>query len=135
MIHQAETKEDLMLAPDFYGTSIWSSVFFPRWEIEILEPKVPRGETGKLNYHYSDKDNKPYVCFPGALPTIEALMSMLNLWVIGQVCVMELDRYFNEMIETVGGKEAFIFWAKTQQGIDLDSNAPIRIKMGTEKEV
>ncbi len=116
--HEAHSADQLKLPLSFYGEG-QTVLIFPHWEIEIKEPLVARGETGKLNYHYSDRDGRPYVCFPNSIPDVSKIVEVLSVWSVGQVCVLELDRYLNEMIAEAGNPQAFVFWAKTRQGIEL----------------
>lgn len=116
--HVARIKGDLMLPDDFYAGQ---TVVFPQWEIQILDPIFAQGQTGKLNYHFSEKDNQPYVCFPGPLQNKEAVENMLRIWAPGQVCVMELDLYLNQMLRDAGGRADFLAWAADKHGIRLVS--------------
>lgn len=114
--HRIRIPQALKLPPEFYREA---NLAFPHWEVEILQPEVMRGATGKLNFHFPLVGRNPYVCFPNHLPDITAVMKMLTVWSVGQVCVFELDRYLNEMIQAVGSPEAFTIWAKEQHGIAL----------------
>jgi hypothetical protein len=115
--HQALNPDELCLPPDFYKDT---RLVFPHFETLIVDPTVPKGKTGKLNYHYSDKDNEPYVCYPGSIPSEGKLFSVLKVWAVGQVCVLTLDRYLNEMIVEAGDPDKFLIWASSQ-GIRLSS--------------
>jgi hypothetical protein len=117
VVHQAKSVQELCLPLDFYGKT---DLVFPHYEVEILEPVFLKEDTGKLNYHYSDNDGKPYVCYPGSIPSEEKLRSVLTIWAVGQVCVLVFDRYLNEMITTSGGLDNFLGWAK-QRGVELSS--------------
>ena len=118
LVHQAQNASELRLPVDFYKDT---KLEFPLYEVQILDPVVPRGETGKLNYHFSDKDNEPYVCYPSPITTEEKLMSVLKVWAVGQVCVKTFDRYLNEMLTEAGGSDNFLAWAEKpkQQNIHL----------------
>lgn len=115
--HRAKSLPELRLPIGFYSGV---TLIFPQWEVEIARPVVPQGQTGKLNYHYSERDHKPYVCYPGSLPNFLKVMEKLQVWVVGQVCVLSLDRYLNEMIAEVGSPEAFVNWARDRHGIALE---------------
>jgi hypothetical protein len=118
LAHKAERRSKLRLPLEFYNGTIES---FPQWEAEIIRPVVPRGETGKLNYHYSPKDNLPYMCYPGHLPDRDTLVQKARIWAIGQVCIMDYDRYLNEMISEAGGIHLFETWAENSCGVRLIS--------------
>lgn len=111
--HQVLTVEDLRLPVAFYAGN---KLQFPHYEVEIVEPHFTRGQTGKLNYHFSDKDGRAYVCYPKRITEYE-LSSVLSVWAVGQVCVLKFDRYLNEMIQEAGGPDRFLAWAKSKYGI------------------
>ena len=108
MTHQAKEMKDLRLPVDFYQDV---KLEFPHYEARIIDPVFLRGHTGKLNYHYSDVDGEPYVCYPGSITTEEKLIFVLSVWVVGQICVLTFDRYLNEMITEAGGSDKFLDWA------------------------
>ena len=117
-IHEAVNLGELRLPAEFYGDMILSTAFFPHFEVEILEPQWAKDNDDKFDYYFSHKDRKPYIRFPGCLPTPEIILGMIRYWAIGQVCVREFDEYLNQMIADIGTAEAFFFWAKTRHGIE-----------------
>ena len=105
--------DELQLPLVFYGGN---GLKFPHWEVEIVDPVYKRGETGKLNYHFSDRNGQSYVCYPQTLPENE-LVPILQIWAVGQVCVLKFDRHLNEMITEAGGNDKFLIWAKNTAGM------------------
>lgn len=108
-IFKAESESELRLPVDFYKVS---NLTFPHFEARIIAPFYEKGQTGKLNYHFSDKDGVYYVCYPGPINTEEKLLSVLKVWAVGQLCVMTFDRYLNEMLQEAGGVDNFLPWAE-----------------------
>ena len=81
-----------------------------------------------LNYHYSDKDNKPYVYNSDPMPNTRVVMEILAFWVVDYVCGAELYGNIYDLIMKADGQEEFDCWAKSKLGIYIKQ--PIKCDFG-----
>lgn len=112
--HKAMSEAELRLPISFYEGKV---ITYPQWEAEIVEPMVARADIEKLKCHYSDKDNKPYVCYPDSMPNTRVVMDVLAAWAIEQVCVIELDLTLSDLIAKAGSQKNIVPWAKAEHSI------------------
>ena len=120
--HRVNSKEKLMLPVEgFYDGREAFDSFFPHWEIEVIAPVKKREEIGKLNYHFSKINGLHYVCYPNRLADAQAIMEVISRWAVGQVCVIELDRWLNEILNSLPTGETLIDWARINYNINIEN--------------
>ena len=108
-IHQAKEMSEIRLPAAFYKDAVLE---FPMFEAQILAPVFPRSENSLLNYHYSEIDGEPYVCFPSSITTEEKLLSVLRVWAVGQVFVLTYEKPMEPLLTESGGMSQFLSWAE-----------------------
>jgi len=117
IVHPSTNMDGLQLQPAFYpkpleGTHHELELLGPDWLFEL------RG----LHIHRAD-DDRPFVCYPAAMPTLAEARRIFSIWAAGTVLFKEWGIDMNDALkrEECGGLTGFLGWVERVYGITVQA--------------
>lgn len=115
IVHPSTNMDGLQLQPAFYTQHIVGS----HHELELRGPDW-LFETRGLHIHHAD-DDRPFVCYPAAMPTLAEARRIFEIWAAGAVLFKGWGIDMNDALkrEECGGLTGFLGYVERVYGITV----------------
>lgn len=102
-MHKVLTQDEFQLDPEiFYKKNTGNIPETPHYEIEIISPEEDFFKRNTLNFHKSEVNEKPFVCYPVRLGSIEEAKQLFLVWAMGSALKASGGKHLNEVYGEAG---------------------------------
>lgn len=104
-VHKTEEDSQRLLDLDFYR-EFGEVPIGTHHEIELCTDVWTHRHWAKIHFRKSKTNGVRFVCYPKAIPSIEKVREVFDLWCVGTAFTMATGRDFQEVLN--GDKEKFL---------------------------